>query len=185
MKKYKPVRRQQQRKLRNAAMIFLNLAIWTWVFAVIAAPTEAEKAARPYVPLVEMQAPVARMEDENAVPAKKTANAGDVEGVSWRTITAYNVGDPAQTDSTPCVGAAGSAYDLCEMVAAGAKVVATNEIPLFSKVVIGGETYTVLDRTNARYGYRYDIAMPKDQKVVALAFGRQTMAVQPLGINAI
>ena len=182
MRIYSP-RKKRQSKTRTAAMIFLNLAIWTWVFAVIAAPTEAEKAQSPKTPRGETQAISTRTGGETAATPQKTANAGAVEGVSWRTITAYNVGDPAQTDSSPCVGAAGAKYDLCEMVEAGAKIVATNELPLFSKVVIDGEKYTVLDRTNERYQFRYDIAMPKGKKAAALAFGRQTIAIRVLGDN--
>jgi hypothetical protein len=107
----------------------------------------------------------------------------EVASGRWRTVTAYNVGDPAQTDSTPCIGAAGAKYDLCEMVAAGKRIVATNELPLFSQVKINGKIYTVLDRTNGRYAYRYDIAMAKDQKSVALAFGSRTLKVELTGDN--
>lgn len=92
-----------------------------------------------------------------------------------RTITAYNVGDPSQTDSSPCIGATGE--NLCEALAHGEKIVATNELPLGSKVAIAGEVYTVKDRTSGRYQYRYDIAYPAEQYQEALEWGVRDLEV--------
>lgn len=121
--------------------------------------------------------------DEQLCGLDSVVCPNEVSDGRWRTVTAYNVGDPAQTDATPCIGAAGAKYDLCEMVAAGKHVVATNELPLFSQVKINGKIYTVLDRTNNRYDHRYDIAMPQGQKTVALAYGSRTLMVELVGDN--
>ena len=93
-----------------------------------------------------------------------------------REVTAYNVGIEAQTDSTPCIGATGE--DLCEALANGEKVVATNELPLGSKVQIAGVIYTVKDRMNSRYNYRYDIAMSEEEYQRAINFGLQVLNVE-------
>ena len=97
-------------------------------------------------------------------------------GNRLRNVTAYNVGIEAQTDSTPCIGATGE--DLCEALANGEKVVATNELPLGSKVKIAGVIYTVKDRMNSRFNYRYDIAMSEDEYQRAINFGIQVLEVE-------
>ncbi len=88
-----------------------------------------------------------------------------------RPLTAYNVGITGQTDNSPCIGAAG--VDLCELVEHDIGVVATNELPLFSKVKINDKIYTVLDRTNKKYGKLYDIAFSASQIRQAKQFGRR------------
>lgn len=102
----------------------------------------------------------------------------DGKGAMIRTVTAYNVGDPNQTDSSPCIGATGE--DLCEALDRGEKIVATNELPLGSQVKINGEVYTVKDRTSSRYHNRYDIAFTFDQKHEALEWGVKNLEVIPL-----
>ncbi len=106
----------------------------------------------------------------------------DGKGVSpqprYREVTAYNVGDPSQTDASPCIGATGQ--DLCALIAQGRKIVATNELPFGSKVEINGEVYEVLDRMNSRYQHRYDIAMPVDQKTNAIKWGLKILDVRPI-----
>jgi 3D (Asp-Asp-Asp) domain-containing protein len=73
-----------------------------------------------------------------------------------RTITAYTP-SPDETDETPCITASG--VNICDgtVKQSGLRVIATNELPLWSKVEIDGVVYTVLDRMNERYFYRYDI----------------------------
>lgn len=92
-----------------------------------------------------------------------------------RVVTAYNVGDVSQTDSTPCIGATGE--DLCEALKNGEKIVATNELPLGSKVMIAGDVYTVKDRTNGRYHYRYDVAFPVNEHDEAVQFGSKYLEI--------
>lgn len=92
----------------------------------------------------------------------------------WRTVTAYNT-VPEQTDSSPCIAASG--IDICEGMAQGKKYVATNELAFGTKVKISGQVYVVVDRTNARYSHRYDIAMPADQIAQAREWGSRTLLV--------
>lgn len=73
-------------------------------------------------------------------------------GERW--VTAYTAREE-ETDDTPCITASG--HNICEEEL---NVVATNELPLLSTVLIDGKLYQVLDRTNKRYTYVYDILMP-------------------------
>jgi len=94
------------------------------------------------------------------------------------TVTMYNVGDPAQTDDTPCIGA--SNLDLCELIKKGVKVCATNDFPLGTELTIQGMgTCYVLDRMNPRFtGKHYlDYALPPGLKEDALRFGKQKILV--------
>lgn len=94
------------------------------------------------------------------------------------TVTAYNVGDPAQTDSTPCIGAAG--IDLCELVDSGTGVCASNYFEMGTEVEIEGvgECY-ILDRMNSKYNgqKRIDVALPKEDLIQARLFGIKHLEV--------
>jgi len=101
-----------------------------------------------------------------------------------RQVTAYNVGDPYQTDSTPCIGAYPK-VDLCEEVAKGIQVCAANFVPLNTILRIindTGESFEciVWDRMNSRYTKRVDIAMDLIQKAEAKKFGVNEWKVQIL-----
>lgn len=63
------------------------------------------------------------------------------------TVTTYQA-VPAQTDSTPCVGAM-AGVDFCNPMG---NIVANNCLPLGSYVAIRGDSYYVADRMNPRYG---------------------------------
>lgn len=92
------------------------------------------------------------------------------DGWVKRKITAYNVGDPSQTDDTPCIGA--SNEDLCKLIDEGINVCAANFVELGTELEIGGlGTCYVLDRMNKRYTEEVDIAFPRDKKEEALFFG--------------
>lgn len=92
-------------------------------------------------------------------------------------FTAYNVGDPAQTDDSPCIGASG--LDLCELVENGEIVYATNAYPMYSTLCVDNiGCGRVLDRMNSRYSNRIDLAMRLDEKDRALKFGLQKLAVK-------
>lgn len=97
------------------------------------------------------------------------------EGV-LREVTAYNAGDPNQTDSSPCISASGD--DICKLLDQGIKVCAANFVPLRTKLYIDkiGEC-VVLDRMNKRFTNRVDIAMKKDEKKRAIKFGKQNLKV--------
>jgi len=79
-----------------------------------------------------------------------------------RRVTAYNVGDPFQTDGSPCIGAG-------------------HFVPLNTYLYI--QNYgicRVADRMNRRFKNRVDIAMETHQKDKAIKFGVQNLAVSVL-----
>jgi len=99
---------------------------------------------------------------------------------SIRVVTAYNVGDPRQTDDTPCISANGE--DICEALIKGEKRCAANFVPLGTRLHV--ETVgvcLVTDRTNRRYRDRVDIAMHKYEYQKAIQFGRQNLMVKVIG----
>ena len=94
-----------------------------------------------------------------------------------RIVTAYNAGDPRQTDDTPCISANGE--NLCDALAKGEKRCAANFVPLGSQLYVDKVGMClVTDRTNKRYRNRVDIAMQKDEYHKALQFGRQKLHVK-------
>ncbi len=102
---------------------------------------------------------------------------------SIRQVTAYNVGDIAQTDSTPCIGATG--VDLCEAVAKGIRVCAANFVPKGAVLRIFTDDdqsfeCVVWDRMHERFASRVDIAMNPSEKIQAKQFGLQKLKVQIL-----
>jgi 3D (Asp-Asp-Asp) domain-containing protein len=83
------------------------------------------------------------------------------------TSSAY-ASSPYQTDSTPCITAAGT------RVRKG--VVATNFLPMGTILSINGELYIVEDRMNARFKGKYlDIWFPSTSE--ALEFGRRKLEI--------
>ena len=79
---------------------------------------------------------------------------------------------PYQTDSTPCITAAGT------RVREG--VVATNFLPLGAILEINGDKFIVEDRMNSRYaGYYMDIWFPSTSS--ALEFGRKKLDITIVG----
>ncbi|BBO72387.1 hypothetical protein DSCA_63170 [Desulfosarcina alkanivorans] len=94
-----------------------------------------------------------------------------------RVVTAYNVGDPRQTDDTPCISANGE--DICKALSMGKKRCAANFVPLGTRLHV--ETVgvcLVTDRTHRRYRERVDIAMHKHEYQKARHFGRQRLMVE-------
>lgn len=94
-----------------------------------------------------------------------------------REVTAYNVGDPAQTWGNPCVAANGE--NICAALDAGQKRCAANFVPFGTKLHIEkvGEC-VVTDRMNRRYKNRVDIAMKLVEKDKAIEFGLQRLTVK-------
>lgn len=93
------------------------------------------------------------------------------ESLGLRVITAYNA-VREQADDLPCHGAlAGINFCTTDL-----NIIATNELPLGSRVLIEDIEYLVADRTSSKYRYRYDI-LKKTYKE-AIAFGRQTLNVK-------
>ena len=108
--------------------------------------------------------------------ALKVVKQTDVSKGVVRKVTAYNVGDPKQTKLRPCIGASGD--NLCNLIKRGVNVCATNFVPLGSKLHVDkfGECI-VLDKTNARFGNRVDLAMKKSEYDRAVKFGVQRLNV--------
>ena len=114
---------------------------------------------------------------------KETGPKYKIVQESIRQVTAYNVGDIYQTDSTPCTGAY-SKVNLCEEIEKGVNVCAANFVPLETKlrITIGDESFecVVWDRMHSRFSKRVDIAMSKSDKKEARQFGLQKLKVQIL-----
>lgn len=92
-----------------------------------------------------------------------------------REVSAYNLGDPNQTDSSPCTGAHAN-LNLCDMVNAGKIVLASNAYPFHTKIMIEGVGVgEVLDRMNTRYHNRIDLAMKLSEHDRAIKFGVQRL----------
>ena len=105
-----------------------------------------------------------------------------VKSETIRIVTAYNAGDPKQTDNTPCISANGE--NLCKALAKGEKRCAANFVPLGSSLYVDKfGVCVVTDRTNKRYRNRVDIAMQKDEYRKARRFGRQKLHVKILANN--
>ncbi len=91
-------------------------------------------------------------------------------------ISAYNVGDPGQTDASPCTAANGE--NICLALELGYKRCASNIVPFGTILEIEGYgRCLVTDRMNSRYTNHVDIAMKKTEKKEALKFGRRKLKV--------
>lgn len=87
-------------------------------------------------------------------------------GTTFTVSSSAYASSPYQTDSTPCVTAAGT------RVRPG--VVASNFLPMGTILAINGREYMVEDRMNPRYNGRFvDIWFPSTSE--ALQFGRQKL----------
>ena len=88
-------------------------------------------------------------------------------------VSAYNVGDPYQTDDSPCIGATGE--NLCEVIE-NEIIFANNTYPKGTKVCIEHiGCGRIADRMNSRYKNRFDLAMRLDEKQRAINFGLQNL----------
>ena len=115
-------------------------------------------------------------QDSGLVPPETHRSEDEVPAETIREITAYNVGDPAQTSGDPCESANGE--DICAALKAGMKRCAANFVPLGSQLHVAAYgVCTVTDRMNRRYKNRVDIAMLVDEKEKALQFGLQKRRV--------
>ena len=100
-----------------------------------------------------------------------------VKSETVRIVTAYNAGDPRQTDDTPCISANGE--NICKALEKGKKRCAANFVPLGSRLHVNKiGVCLVTDRTNKRYRNRVDIAMHKTEYHKARLFGRQKLYVK-------
>ncbi|MEX2054699.1 MAG: hypothetical protein WD972_00820 [Candidatus Andersenbacteria bacterium] len=98
----------------------------------------------------------------------KAAVSRPALGTAFIVTSSAYASSPYQTDSTPCITAAGT------RVRQG--VVATNFLPMGTILSINGELYIVEDRMNARYKGKYlDIWFPSTS--AALEFGRRKLEI--------
>ena len=105
-----------------------------------------------------------------------------VRSETIRVVTAYNAGDPAQTDDSPCIAANGE--NICKALEKGKKRCAANFVPLGSSLYVDKfGVCLVTDRTNKRYRNRVDIAMQKNEYQKARRFGRQKLKVKIIDIS--
>lgn len=103
----------------------------------------------------------------------------DEQASTIREVTAYNVGDPAQTDGRPCQAADGS--NACDELARGEKICAANFVPIGTRLIVKGiGVCTVKDRMNSRFENRIDIAMQAHEKERARSFGLRNLEVRIL-----
>lgn len=99
---------------------------------------------------------------------RKTVRVKPPVGTKFVVQSSAYAPSPYQTDSTPCVTAAGT------RVREG--VVASNFLPLGTVLDINGQEFIVEDRMNSRYdGYFLDVWFPSTSS--ALQFGRKKMEV--------
>lgn len=170
---------RQRRKMRRESLesalvalaLLVGLVVGVWQMAINSksAPIWSQNEIWVQTPTIEAQATT---EGQNLTIKRVVAER-------QREISAYNVGDPAQTDDTPCIGASG--VDICNLLDHGICVYAANFVPLgtYLQTEDFGECQ-VLDRMNSKYPNRVDVAMPKDSKAAAIAYGLQTHNVRVL-----
>jgi len=103
--------------------------------------------------------------EENSLQAKYVAYTPTGTPLT-RVITAYS-STSDQTDSTPFI----TAYNT--KVRKG--IVASNEFPRGTYLLIDSKIYVVEDKMNSKYYYRIDIWMPSREE--ALEFGCQTKEI--------
>ena len=98
-----------------------------------------------------------------------------------REVSAYNAGDPNQTDDTPCISA--NNENICVALEQGFNRCAANFVEFGTELLIEAPNSDwsfqclVVDRMNKRYQNRVDIAMTKNEKQRALNFGVQNLIV--------
>lgn len=116
---------------------------------------------------------------ESPSPASDTGTGDLFPFNTVREVTAYNVGDPLQTNGDPCIAANGE--DICAALEAGMKRCAANFVPFGTRLEITHVgVCTVTDRMHRRYRSRVDIAMNPDEKEKALQFGIRKLRVKIL-----
>lgn len=130
----------------------------------------------PYIPLSEARAEK-RLEKKVKTSMKKETKKYETKAKTIREVSAYNAGDPYQTDSSPCISASGD--NICDLLEDGILVCAANFVPINSYLRIDNYGICkVLDRMNSRYPNGVDVAMKVTEKERAKQFGRQNLLVE-------
>lgn len=172
-KKYLTKKRKMRMFKRKAIILLILIGLSVGTIGI-----QAQKLNKSIEVLAESSNPV-------KIEKKKSIKVFEVKSETIREVTAYNVGDVNQTDSSPCTGAY-SKVDLCEEVAKGVKVCAANFVPLGTRLQItSGSGWSfeciVWDRMASKHGQRVDIAMNLWEKDRAIKFGLQKLNVRILG----
>jgi 3D (Asp-Asp-Asp) domain-containing protein len=119
------------------------------------------------------------LSDYPTQPASMHEENYQISSETLRTVTAYNVGDPAQNFGDPCISANGE--DICTALELGERRCAANFVPFGTKLHIQWYGICVVtDRTNSRYRNRVDIAMKLNERRKAIEFGRRNLYVRIL-----
>jgi 3D (Asp-Asp-Asp) domain-containing protein len=128
------------------------------------APVNQQQIIEPAVPAVDSQNQPAPDELLVIIP------------LGIKETSAYNVGDPAQTDDSPCTAANGE--NICLALELGYKRCASNLVPFGTILEVEGYgRCLVTDRMNSRFANHVDIAMKKTEKQAALNFGRKKLKI--------
>ena len=166
--------KRNKEKRDKRMLIFIAIWLTTIAYNAVASTSNQfiisnDKVVEGFSTASEATLPVTpeRAELETALP----------EQVMYREFTAYNAGDPYQCDDTPCISA--SLDNICQLLAQGQIIFASNEFPLGTKLYVEGiGEGIVLDRMNSRFKTRIDYAMQAHEKQRAVAFGLQTLSVK-------
>lgn len=96
-------------------------------------------------------------------------------GTKFKVVATAYASNVAQTDSSPCITASGT------VVRKG--VIATNFLPIGTKLRIGSEVFVVEDRMNSKYNGQkiIDIWYPSTSE--AIDFGKQNLEIEILSDN--
>ena len=157
--------RKPKRIVLLTAIVSLVLALY--IPAVLAGRAKGEESPQTIDP------PATEPIKGKEAPPKPDPKPKIEELAGVREVTAYTLGNPAETDDTPCTGAYG--HNLCEMVAAGQNICASNEFPAWTILKVGSIECLVLDRMHPKHAYRVDIAMM--DRGQAILFGLKTLPV--------
>lgn len=157
-------------------MIVLNIVLWTTPVLAIQSHLSDFKSLEAKVSVQEAIA--------SPEPKSEEFSVYEIVSQTIREVSAYNAGDPHQTDSNPCISANGE--NICEALAAGYNRCAANFVPFGTELLLqspdGSWSFQclVVDRMNSRYPNSVDIAMSLEEKQRALKFGRQKLLVSIL-----
>ena len=166
-------------------MAFFRMTLFTFALFWSLLPSFATAKDRP-VPLDRLRVELVRKEPKRSVVGEivyfsqlvKLQAGGIIHprpGTTFRvTAVAYSP-TVDQNDATPCITASG--YRV------GRDVVATNFLPLGTRIRIGENTRVVRDRMNEKYNGQYIIDIWHPTRREALAFGAQTLEIEILGFG--
>ncbi len=176
-KTYRGSLTKYNKKIRDRRILAF-MAIWFISIAIqaVASSSHSFNISPDFVEEKSKARPVVEQESVAVINPVIVALPAKVETM-YREVTAYNAGDPYQCDNTPCISASGD--NICQLLAQGQIIFASNEFPLGTKLYVEGiGEGIVLDRMNSRFKTRIDYAMQAHEKPRAIAFGLQVLFVK-------